>query len=155
CRLFVASAKLASVAPQRPDLVADLVTLVIAETKGARSMTGTGTPKRLRSAIVGAVGCLHERGHITDSQFYGHSYATTTSRRIFCDMCRHQRWLDVEASLALAQADLGVLPAAVAADIVDSARLELLDTDEIRQHIRHSGHSLVGLLRAFQAACSG
>ncbi len=100
-------------------------------------------------------GCQHERGHITDSRFYGHGYATMASRRIFCDVCRYQRWLDVEAALALSQADVGMLPTAVAQDIADAARLELLDLDEVQKNIRSSGHSLVGLLGAFQAACRG
>ncbi|MEV7521235.1 adenylosuccinate lyase family protein [Streptomyces sp. NPDC091371] len=97
--------------------------------------------------------CAHERGHITDSRFYGHIYATETSREIFCDVCRFQSWLDVEAELALAQAELGMIPQWAADRIADSARVDLLDLDGVRAEIRRTAHSLVGVLRAFQTVC--
>jgi len=50
------------------------------------------------------------KSHIVDSQFYSSSYTTDEARRIFCDKYRYQRWLDIEAALALAQAELGVIP---------------------------------------------
>jgi adenylosuccinate lyase len=97
--------------------------------------------------------CAHERGHITDSRFYGNRYATPQTRRIFCDICRNQRWLDIEAALALAQAELGIINPEVAERIAAAARLELIDLDAVRAEIEDSGHSLVGLLRVFEAAC--
>ncbi|MEV8319577.1 adenylosuccinate lyase family protein [Streptomyces sp. NPDC059900] len=100
-----------------------------------------------------AEACRHERGHITDSRFYGHIYATETSRAIFCDVCRFQSWLDIEAQLALAQAELGMIPQAAADRIAQCARVELLDLEEVRAEIRRTAHSLVGLLRAFQKVC--
>jgi adenylosuccinate lyase len=104
---------------------------------------------------VPALECQHDRGHITDSAFYGHRYATEASRRIFCDRCRYQRWLDVEAALAVAQAELGVIPQSAAEGIKQSARVELLDLAAVRGEIRNTGHSLVGLLRVFQSVCPG
>jgi adenylosuccinate lyase len=97
--------------------------------------------------------CTHERGHISDSRFFGHRYATEVSRRIFCDRCRFERWLAVEAALAGAQAELGVIPAWAGQAITAAARVELLDLDAVRAEIRRTGHSLVGLLRVFEAAC--
>ncbi|MTD54747.1 class-II fumarase/aspartase family protein [Amycolatopsis pithecellobii] len=94
--------------------------------------------------------CRHERSHITDSIFHGHSYATAASKRIFCDVCRYQRWLDVEAALAMTQGELGILPAKAAKDIEASARVELLDLDAVREDALRSGHSLIGLLRALR-----
>jgi adenylosuccinate lyase len=102
-----------------------------------------------------AVPHRHERGHISDSRFYGHMYATETSRRVFCDICRMQRWLDVEAALAASQADVGLLPADVAAAIGRAARVDLLDLDWISGEVRHTGHSLMALLSALQGACGG
>ncbi|KAB0741679.1 adenylosuccinate lyase family protein, partial [Pseudomonas aeruginosa] len=52
-------------------------------------------------------GCQHEHSHIVDSKTHGGGYAGPVSWRIFCSHCRLQRWLDVEAALALAQADVG------------------------------------------------
>lgn len=99
--------------------------------------------------------CGHTRGHITDSSFYGHAYATAGSRRIFCDVCRYQRWLDVEAALALSQAELGLVPAEQAERIAAAAHVERLDLELVRSEIRRTGHSLVGFLRALQEACEG
>lgn len=99
--------------------------------------------------------CAHTRGHITDSRFYGDSYATAASRRIFCDVCRHQRWLDIESALALAEADLGMIPGDAAEHIRRAARIDRLDLDAVEAAIAESGHSLVGLLRVFEAACEG
>ncbi|GAB2330318.1 adenylosuccinate lyase family protein [Streptomyces griseoincarnatus] len=99
--------------------------------------------------------CRHARGHITDSSFLGDRYATAASRRIFCDVCRVQRWLDVEAALALTQGEMGMIPAAAAADIAAAARVDRIDLDTVREETQRSGHSLIGLLRALQQACPG
>ncbi|MFI9810025.1 adenylosuccinate lyase family protein [Streptomyces sp. NPDC052301] len=102
-----------------------------------------------------AAACDHAHAHISDSSFYGHRYSTEASHRIFCDRCRYQRWLDVEAALALSEADLGIIPASAAQAIAEAARIERLDLDAIRAEIRRTSHSLVGFLRVFQAACAG
>lgn len=99
--------------------------------------------------------CQHERSHIVDSQFYGRRYSTTATRRIFCDHCRFQRWLDIEAALAEAEADLGIIPAEAAARISKAAQVQLLDLGQVQQEIQRTGHSLVGLLRVFQSVCEG
>jgi adenylosuccinate lyase len=97
--------------------------------------------------------CAHNRGHITDSRFFGDRYATPASRKIFCDDCRKQRWLDIEAALAQAQAELGMIPEKAARQIAATARVEVLDLDAVRAEINASGHSLVGLLRVLQSSC--
>lgn len=97
--------------------------------------------------------CPHERSHIVDSRFFGDRYSTAVSRRIFCDSCRIQRWLTVEAELALAEAELGLIPAAAAARIAKAARIDRIDLHAVKTETDRSGHSLVGLLRVFQAAC--
>ncbi|MFK0289850.1 adenylosuccinate lyase family protein [Streptomyces sp. NPDC090442] len=97
--------------------------------------------------------CRHERGHITDSRFFGNRYSTATSREIFCDTCRKQRWLDIEAALALAQGELGVIPAEIAEQIAAVADLDHVDLDQVQAETERSGHSLIGLLRALETAC--
>jgi adenylosuccinate lyase/glutamate dehydrogenase/leucine dehydrogenase len=99
--------------------------------------------------------CAHTRAHVVDSSFFGRRYSSAASREAFCDVCRVQRWLDVEAALATAQGELGIIPMAAAEQIVACARSELLDLDLVREQTRTTGHSLVGLLRVFQAVCPG
>lgn len=101
------------------------------------------------------VNCPHERSHVIDSRFYGHGYSTPTSRRIFCDVCRFQRWLDIEVALAHSQAQLGMIPEKAAEEIARAARLERIDLDEVQGGIRRTHHSLVSLLGAAKAACAG
>jgi len=97
--------------------------------------------------------CSHERSHIVDSRFFGDRYSTEVSRRTFCDACRARRWLTVEAELALAEADLGLIPPEAARRIAQAAQAGQLDLDAVKAETNRSGHSLVGLLRVFQAAC--
>ncbi len=109
------------------------------------------------AAMVGehaAKGCGHERAHITDSRFHGGWYATPESRQIFCDVCRMQRWLDIEANLALSQADLGLIPSQAATEIARAAHVEAIDLEEVQRGIRQTQHSLVALLRALEGACA-
>src|SRR5215471_10869522 len=59
---------------------------------------------------------------------------------------RWQAWLDVEAALARAQAELGIIPAATAEAIAAKARLELMDRKRIDEGFTRTGHTLVPLV---------
>jgi 3-carboxy-cis,cis-muconate cycloisomerase len=59
---------------------------------------------------------------------------------------RWQAWLDVEAALARAQAELAIIPAEAAAAITRAARLELLDEARIEAGLARTGHTLVPLV---------
>lgn len=100
-------------------------------------------------------GCRHERSQIGDSRFHGNAYATPESRQVFCDTCRMQRWLDVEAALAASQAELGCIPVEAAPEIASAADIDRFDLDGLRDEFQATGHSLVPLLRALAAACGG
>lgn len=67
-------------------------------------------------------------------------------RTLFTEQARWQSWLDVEAALAAAQAELGIVPAAAAERIGACARLELLDDTAIREGLARTGHPLVPLV---------
>jgi adenylosuccinate lyase len=99
--------------------------------------------------------CKHERGHIGDNRFHGGGYARPVTRQIFCDVCRLRRWCDIEAALALSQAELGIIPSAAAAKIEETLRVVTLDYDEIVRGISLTGHSLVPLLRVLEKECGG
>jgi adenylosuccinate lyase len=104
---------------------------------------------------VPTVECCHQRGHVLDSIFHGTGYATAASRRIFCDRCRLQRWLHVEATLATSQAELGMIPVEAAREISRACRPGSIDIDSLSPEFQQTGHSLVPLLRRLQAACGG
>lgn len=93
------------------------------------------------------------RSHIVDSRFYSRGYTTEEARRVFCDKYRYQRWLDVEAALARAQAELGMIPEQAAREIAEKARLPLLNLKAVEEGIRKSSHSLLPLLGALRNVC--
>lgn len=90
--------------------------------------------------------CRHERSHVVDNMFHGGGYSTPETRAIFCDVCRLQRWLDIEVALAASQAEMDIIPYEAANIITVSARIERLDQAAISAGIARTGHSLVPLL---------
>jgi adenylosuccinate lyase len=59
---------------------------------------------------------------------------------------RWQAWLDVEAALAKAQAELGIIPPAAAEAIVKAARYELMDRARLDEGFARTGHTIVPLV---------
>src|SRR5712671_4942611 len=59
---------------------------------------------------------------------------------------RWQAWLDVEAGLAKAQEELGIIPTGAAEAIGRAARLELLDRARIDEGFARTGHTIVPLV---------
>ncbi len=92
--------------------------------------------------------------HIVDSGFYSAAYTTAECRKVFCDIYRYQRWLDVEVALAMAQAELGLIPVSAAENIRDNAKIGSLDLESIRQGLKVTSHSLMPLLNALRQVCS-
>jgi 3-carboxy-cis,cis-muconate cycloisomerase len=67
-------------------------------------------------------------------------------RALYRQENRWQAWLDVEAALAKAQAELGIIPEAAAAAIARAAHLELLDRARIDEGFARTGHTIVPLV---------
>jgi 3-carboxy-cis,cis-muconate cycloisomerase len=59
---------------------------------------------------------------------------------------RWQAWLDVEAALARAQAELGIIPDEAAAAIANAARLEKMDRSRLDEGFARTGHTIVPLV---------
>lgn len=91
--------------------------------------------------------------HIVDSGFYSSGYTTPEARELFCDIRRYQRWLDVESALAMAQAELGLIPVKAAENIRDNAWIKTLDLNTIRDGLKVTSHSLMPLLDALRDVC--
>src|SRR6202161_2335204 len=91
---------------------------------------------------------------VFDSILLKHIWGTDALRAVFNDENRVQKWFDFEAALALAQAELGIIPSAAAAEIARKARVENVDLEAIAAEIRHVNHPLVPALRALQAVCA-
>ena len=91
--------------------------------------------------------------HITESEFCGKRFTTPEMRLVFADGTRYQRWLDIEAALALVQASLEVIPSDAGDEIAEKAKLENLDLGRVKIDLERTGHSLVPLLRELQRVC--
>ena len=76
-------------------------------------------------------------------------------RALFSEEARFQSWLDVEAALAEAQAELGVIPNSAAAEIANKARLSNLDLAAIREGLVRTEHPLVPLNWELDRVCEG
>ena len=76
-------------------------------------------------------------------------------RTLFAEASRYQAWLDVEAALAQAQAELGIIPRHAAEEITRKAQLSLLDMAAIRAGLAKTGHSLVPLIWELDRVCDG
>ena len=75
------------------------------------------------------------------------------ARRIWSDRATLQAWLDVEAELAQAQADLGVVPAEAAMRIAACADAGRFDLEALSEAIAFAQHPLVPVLEVFEHLC--
>ncbi|MFE2041452.1 adenylosuccinate lyase [Streptomyces sp. NPDC059477] len=90
--------------------------------------------------------------HLMDSRILGGLFASDAMRAVFSDRAMVQSWLDAEAALAGAQADLGVVPRAAAERIAECAVAERFDLEVIGAEIERTAHPLVPLVRRLAEA---
>ena len=76
-------------------------------------------------------------------------------RDLFAQRSQWQAWLDVEAVLAQTQAELGMIPAAAAAEIRRKASFDHVDAQALAADIARTRAPIVSLVRALAAACDG
>lgn len=80
-------------------------------------------------------------------------YGTPEIRAVLDSRALVQGWLDAERALALAQAEIGVIPAWAAERIAEEADAARFDLDALREGIADSQHPLVPLIRALVERC--
>jgi adenylosuccinate lyase len=90
--------------------------------------------------------------HLADSRVYGHLWATDEARALLGEQARFSAWLDILATLAEAQAGLGIIPAAAAVAVRSFAESGVLDLDRVAAETRATGHSTLGLIRVLREA---
>ncbi|OYV24629.1 MAG: fumarate lyase [Rhodospirillales bacterium 20-58-10] len=76
-------------------------------------------------------------------------------RALFSRSAIWQSWLDVEATLAQSQAELGMIPEAAAHEIMAKASLTCLDEAEIAADIAKTRAPIVSIVRILSDACDG
>jgi adenylosuccinate lyase len=91
--------------------------------------------------------------HHLDFQLQANVYTTPELAAVFDERKKMDRWLQVEAALATAQGELGIIPAAAAREINARASLEQLDLTLIREEYQRSRNSLLPVIKALRQAC--
>lgn len=79
--------------------------------------------------------------------------STPTMERIFSVPSEVQSWLDVEAALAEAEAEAGLIPGEAAATIRSKANVELVDLDRLVDDMSQVVHPIVPFVRQFAEIC--
>ena len=74
---------------------------------------------------------------------------------LFEQDARWQAWLDVEAALAKAEAELGMIPEAAAEEIVKKCDLSLFYRNRLTEGFTRTGHTLVPLVWELSRLCDG
>jgi adenylosuccinate lyase/3-carboxy-cis,cis-muconate cycloisomerase len=87
------------------------------------------------------------------SELFADLFGTDAARSAFDDEALVRGWLDAERALALAQAEVGVIPAAAADLIAAEAASAAFDTTALRAGIAESQHPLVPFVRALTERC--
>ena len=93
--------------------------------------------------------------HAIDSVLFRDLFGSEEIRRVFADEALVQRWLDVEAALARAEARVGLIPQEAAEEISRKARRENIDLERLGREIMATVHPIVPLVRALAEACEG
>jgi len=86
-----------------------------------------------------------------DSFYLRDRYGTRAMRAIWDDRATIQRWLDVEAALALTEAELGIVPRAAARAIARAARVSRLDLGAMRREFDRTWNPVLPLVDALRA----
>lgn len=74
-------------------------------------------------------------------------------KQLFSQEEKYQAWLQVEAALAQAQGELGVIPKEAAEKINAKARIENIDLEKMDEIYRKVGHGFVPFLKVLVMAC--
>ena len=90
---------------------------------------------------------------VFDMKLLQDSWSTEAMRAVFCEENRIQKWLDVEAALAKAQAKLKIIPENAAKEIAKKAKFKFMDMDFIFAEFKKTKHPLVPTVRGLEKAC--
>lgn len=91
--------------------------------------------------------------HVIDMIMLRNNFGTEEMRSIWSDKNRLQKHLNVEAALALAEGELGIIPESAAETIAAHTNVELFDIDKIADEVAKVKHSLSPTIKAIQNLC--
>lgn len=89
-----------------------------------------------------------------DSFYFRDRFGTAAMRAVWDDQRTQQRWLDVEAALAEAEAELGIVPVAAAEEIAGAADIGQLDLQSMKAEFDVTWNPVVPLVNALRKVIS-
>lgn len=90
---------------------------------------------------------------VYNSVLFKNSFGTEEMRKIFSEKNLVQKWLDVEAALARAEARLGIIPNEAAEEITLKAKVSHMDLEAMGKEITEISHPIVPMVRQLTDAC--
>ncbi len=82
-------------------------------------------------------------------------YGSPEMRRIFDEENKLQKWLDVEAAVAEAEASVGDIPKAAAEEIAKNANTKTVTLARTKEIEKETHHDLMSMVMALTETCSG
>lgn len=92
--------------------------------------------------------------HPIDFQIQAGFYSTPEFTNIFDEKTRISRWLQIEATLAEVQGELGIIPQEAADEIVQKCCIENLDLSQVAREYEQSRNSLMPVIKALKKICN-
>jgi 3-carboxy-cis,cis-muconate cycloisomerase len=89
---------------------------------------------------------------VTESLIFRDMFGTAAMRAIFADEALIGRYLEVEAALALAEAECGTIPAEAAAAIAEAAGAMTVDFDRLRRETEIVGYPILPIVHQLAEA---
>lgn len=89
-----------------------------------------------------------------DSFYLKDRYGSKAMRAIWSDRAMVQAWLDCEAALAHAEADVGIVPRSAAREIAKAARVENISLKAMRAEFDQTWNPILPLVNALRARLS-
>lgn len=111
---------------------------------GARILGSMGSP--VSEDVAGATAF--------DSFYLKDRYGSKAMRAIWSDRAMVQAWLDCEAALAHAEADVGIVPRSAAREIAKAARVENISLKAMRAEFDQTWNPILPLVNALRARLS-
>ncbi len=88
--------------------------------------------------------------HLMDTTLFKGLTCTPEMRAVYNERSQLQAWIDAEAALAKAMADLDMIPKEAAESIVAKANADLIDVQMVIEHGKKTAHTLMGLLTEYR-----
>src|SRR5699024_6196462 len=88
--------------------------------------------------------------HVIDMVMLKNTFGTEEMRNVWSDENRLQKHFDIEAALALAEGELGLIPKESAQKIAESAKTDSINIEELAAEIARTKHSFMPTVNALQ-----